>query len=74
MEEGDVNKIDAFMGQLMSFYNNVDLTSAVAHLVLQLVVCYDHSTLVEPLVLQYKVRIMTVSFVKGIYVYMYMRV
>ena len=55
VEEGDVRKIDTFMEQLMSFYNNADLSSDVAHLVLQLTICYDHSTVVGPLILQYKV-------------------
>ena len=55
MEEGDIKKIDAFMEQLINFYNNADLNSDVAHLMLQLAICYDHSTLVEPLIQQYKV-------------------
>ena len=55
VEEGDLKKIDAFMGQLRDFYNNIDLNSTVAHLVLQLTICYDHSSVVEPLMKQYKV-------------------
>ena len=55
VEEGDLRKIDAFMEQLREFYNNIDLYSTVAHLVLQLSICYDHSSIVEPLINQYKV-------------------
>ena len=55
MEEGDIKQIDVIMKQLTTFYNNADLSSAVAHLTLQLTICYGHSSLVEPLLVQYKV-------------------
>ena len=43
------------MKQLTTFYNNANLSSIVAHLALQLTICYGHSSLVEQLLAQYKV-------------------
>ena len=52
VEGGNFEEIDAIMKQM----ENSKLLSAVSHLVLQLMVCYDYASLVESLLLQYKVQ------------------
>ena len=52
---GSFEEVDAIMKQLIPSKSH-KLFSDVSHLVLQLAVCYGYASLVESLVLQYKVQ------------------
>ena len=52
---GNFEETDAVLKQMMATYDNPDLSSAVSQLVLQLTVCFGHSSLMKSLLLQYKV-------------------
>ena len=52
VEGGNFEEINAIIKQM----ENSKLLSVVSHLVLQLMVCYGYASLVESLLLQYKVQ------------------
>ena len=55
IQGGNFEETDVVVKQIMATYDNPDLSSAVSHLVLQLTVCFGHSSLMKSLLLQYKV-------------------